>query len=200
MRRLTFPAILVAFYVLFISAGVRGVRSQQSATALTTNAATTEIHYSPAENLENYDLMLLGKTQEHLDMVLYAFDDKTLATELVNLAARGVAIRIYRDQTQYNGEVARGVKGGTDLNKVLAGFHNVQIKVKGNVALAHLKSYCVDCSKDGGVLRDGSANWSVSGEKVQDNSFVEVVGGEAPGNFEFNFEQLWARPTNKVVQ
>src|SRR5665213_1219461 len=151
-------------------------------------AQQVSIHYSPAENLETVDLTLLGTTFKTLDLVLYAFDDKVLADELVVLAKNGVAIRIYRDQTQYAGEVARGKKGGPNLNTLLAGYPNVHIKVKGSPALAHLKSYCVDCAGSLPILRDGSANWSVSGEKVQDNSLVEVHGGTLPFLFEKNFE------------
>jgi phosphatidylserine/phosphatidylglycerophosphate/cardiolipin synthase-like enzyme len=159
-----------------------------------------EVHYSPAENLETVDLGILDKAQHNIDMVLYAFDDKPLAAELLKLAQRGVTIRIYRDQTQYEGELARGKKGGENLTTMFAGVAGVQIKIKGSRALAHLKAYCVDCDANGGTLREGSANWSAQGEKVQDNSLLVIRDRAAQQLFESNFAVVWARPTNQTQQ
>ena len=82
------------------------------------------------------------------------------------------------------------------------GLANISIKVKGSTALAHLKSYCVDCSTPGHgtVLRDGSANWSVQGERVQDNSLILVRDASLEAGFEANFAALWARANNQTIQ
>ena len=42
----------------------------------------------------------------------------------------------------------------------------IQIRVKASHELMHLKAYVID----GSLLRDGSANWSPSGLKRQDNN------------------------------
>jgi phosphatidylserine/phosphatidylglycerophosphate/cardiolipin synthase-like enzyme len=158
--------------------------------------ASTELHYSPAENLEAIDLATLDTAQKTLDISTYAMDDKPIAEELVKLAGRGVVIRVYRDQTQYEGEIARGKKGGTDLNQLFQGQRNIQVRVKGVVALAHLKAYAVD----GKLLREGSANWSLQGEKVQDNSLLLIRDRDLVGIFEKDFEVIWNRPSNEAVQ
>jgi phosphatidylserine/phosphatidylglycerophosphate/cardiolipin synthase-like enzyme len=164
-----------------------------------------EVHYSPAENLEPLDVAALDKAQHSVDMVAYAFDDEAVASELLTLAKRGVNIRIYRDQQQYQGEQARAKKNpAADLMARFKGMPNVHIKVKGTMALAHLKSYCVDCGTTEmgtqSLVRDGSANWSVQGERVQDNSLVFLRGDFYELSFDHNFLLLWYRTNNQTIQ
>ncbi len=160
-----------------------------------------EVHYAPAENLEAIDLATLDKATRTLDLVEYAFDDRLLAGELLTLAQRGVQIRLYRDQQQWQGEQARAKKSpAADLMAAFSGLPNVHIKVKGQVVLAHLKSYCVDCGGASPVLRAGSANWSTQGERNQDNDLVLIRGQPAAAAFEANFEAIWARAGNQVIQ
>jgi phosphatidylserine/phosphatidylglycerophosphate/cardiolipin synthase-like enzyme len=53
----------------------------------------------------------------------------------------------------------------------------------------HLKSYCVD----GALLRDGSANWSPSGLKRQDNNARFTTDRRQIQAFQSVFEGMWAR-------
>jgi phosphatidylserine/phosphatidylglycerophosphate/cardiolipin synthase-like enzyme len=159
-------------------------------------APAVEVHYSPAEDLEAIDLVELDTAKSAVDISSFAMDDKPVAEELVKLAQRGVVVRIYRDQTQYSGELARGVKGGTNLNALFCGQPNIHVRVKGVVALAHLKAYAVD----GKLLREGSANWSPQGLKVQDNSLVMIREPGVVSRFESDFEAIWNRTSNQAVQ
>ena len=79
---------------------------------------------------------------------------------------------------------------------LLSGSANVQIRVKGKRELMHLKAFVVD----GKLLRDGSANWSPSGEKRQDNNAHFTADPAQVEAFQKNFEAMWARPENLVVQ
>jgi phosphatidylserine/phosphatidylglycerophosphate/cardiolipin synthase-like enzyme len=160
------------------------------------DSIATEVHFSPAENLEAIDLAQLDQAKKSIDIATFANDDAPIADELVKLAKRGVTIRIYRDALQYQGELAHGQKGGVDLNDLFKGQPNIQLRVKGVTALQHLKAYEVD----GAVLREGSANWSAQGEKVQDNSLVLIRDPAAVARFEADFEAMWNRPTNVTVQ
>jgi phosphatidylserine/phosphatidylglycerophosphate/cardiolipin synthase-like enzyme len=167
-----------------------------SAVEQTLRQVQTEVHYSPAENLEALDLAVLDQAEHTIDVSTFAMDDKAIADELVKLAARGVQIRIYRDQIQYAVEVARGAKGRVNLNDEFKGQPNIHLRVKGVTALAHLKAYAVD----GKLLREGSANWSPEGEKVQDNSLLLIRDPAVVATFERNFELIWNRPSNTEVQ
>ncbi len=59
----------------------------------------------------------------------------------------------------------------------------------------HLKSYAID----GRMLRTGSANWSPTGLKRQDNDVRYEVSPEAVERFERKFEEMWAKPTNTLA-
>lgn len=54
-------------------------------------------------------------------------------------------------------------------------------------AWMHLKSYVVD----GVVLRTGTANFSASGEKQQDNDLVIIRDAGVAAGFERRFETIW---------
>ena len=59
----------------------------------------------------------------------------------------------------------------------------------------YLKAYCVD----GALLRDGSANWSPTGLKRQDNNAHFTTDARQVRSFEQTFEDVWSRE-NDVVQ
>ena len=122
---------------------------------------------------------------------MYSFTDRFLAEELVALARKGVRIRVYRDREQFSQEAQWG--GITTTGILLAG--GIEVRVKGARDLMHLKSYAVD----GRLLRTGSANWSPTGLKRQDNDLVYESGPEAVQLFERQFEEMWARPSNTIA-
>ena len=60
----------------------------------------------------------------------------------------------------------------------------------------HLKTACVDHR----MLRDGSANWSPSGEKSQDNNSRFTSNPGEIKKFDRVFEAMWSRSSNLVIQ
>jgi len=53
---------------------------------------------------------------------------------------------------------------------------------------------------DGCVFREGSANWSPSGERQQDNTLTFMNDPASVNNFERAFDAMWVRSDNIVVQ
>jgi phosphatidylserine/phosphatidylglycerophosphate/cardiolipin synthase-like enzyme len=160
-------------------------------------SVVAEDHFSPTEDIERIDFARLDQAKSSVDIAMYAFTDRYLADELKKLAERGVKIRIYRDQEQYEQEQRHATKHENDsTTSMLTGETNVQIRVKGHRELMHLKAYLVD----GTVLRDGSANWSPSGEKRQDNNAHFTADPVQASSFHRDFEAMWSRPENLVVQ
>jgi len=154
-------------------------------------------HYSPSENLEQFDRERLDSAQRTVDIAMYAFTDRYLAEELVKLARRGVQIRLYRDREQYEEEQHNSwQRNGGTTTEMLRGQHGIQIRVKGSRELMHLKAYVID----GSLLRDGSANWSPSGLKRQDNNAHFTTVPAQVGAFRQIFEQMWNRTDNEQVQ
>lgn len=191
--------LFVRFSILLLPVLLAGCRtSTPYPSASYSQPGKTEIHYSPEEDLERIDINLIRSAQHSIDMPMYAFTDRFLAEAVRDRAQHGVKIRLYRDQGQFEEEMGRASRknAGDDPFSLFKGEPNIQIRVKGSSTLQHLKSYCVD----GKVLRDGSANWSPTGEKRQDNSLVIVTTPAAIQHFEQIFDQIWNRTDNQIIQ
>ena len=159
--------------------------------AITTPAGT--FAYSPDANIERLDVEALNSTaaNAHLDIAMYAFTDHILADAVADAAERGVKVRIYRDAQQYEQESGRDPY----VARKLAAEQNVSIRVKHSSDLMHLKEW-----SDGSRFREGSANWSPSGDKRQDNSAAVFTNKQAAQAFERKFQDMWDRPNNILVQ
>ena len=149
--------------------------------------------YSPDSNIERMDEQAIASTDAHahLDIAMYAFTDHILADAVADAAERGVKVRIYRDQQQYEQESGRDQY----VARRFAAEPNISIRVKHSSDLMHLKEW-----SDGIRLREGSANWSPSGEKRQDNSAAVFTNKLAAQAFESKFQDMWDRPNNIQVQ
>jgi phosphatidylserine/phosphatidylglycerophosphate/cardiolipin synthase-like enzyme len=159
----------------------------------------SENHFAPDENLEQLDYDRLGEAKKRVDVAMYAFTDKYLADQLMTLSRRGVVVRVYRDMEQYKNEQRNAGEHHDDsVTELLRGEKNIHIRIKssGRRDLMHLKAYTVD----GKLLRDGSANWSAAGEKAQDNNAHFTNDPAEIKVFEQQFEEMWQRSDNVVVQ
>lgn len=198
MRRVHF---LVVFVLATYLAGKYGPRLHEALTKQAGSAQAQEYpigtHYAPAENLERLDMQALRSARRKIDLCMYAFTDKYLASELSEVARHGVTVRIYRDGSEYEQEQKRGgrYESTTDSFRRESNIH-IRVKPPSRRALMHLKGYEIDNV----LLRDGSANWSPAGLKVQDNQIRFVTDPADISGFERNFESLWSRPENIVVQ
>lgn len=188
-------------------------------------SATLETHYSPTENLERYDLALLRSAHRSIDLCGFSFTDEAVGKAITAAAHRGVRVRIYLDRGQSNDELERAAKrdgasrpsprkrdvefadGFFSEEEVpdpavqaviarLAATPNVEVRIKHSRVLMHLKSYAVD----GQTLRSGSANFSASALKHQDNDLVLTRDAASVRRFELDFNQLWSRPDNERLE
>lgn len=123
-------------------------------------------------------------------MSAYALTDHVLIEALSRRAAAGVKVRVYLDQEQLE-ELLTWARSEHPL-QALARAANVEVKVKRSRVLMHLKAYAIDNE----VLRFGSANFSPSGEKQQDNDLAIVRDAETVKRFEKNFDEIWNRRDN----
>ena len=188
-------------------------------------SGTLETHYSPTENLEHYDLALLRSAHKSIDLCGFSFTDEAVGDAITSAAHRGVRVRVYLDRGQSDDELERAAKrdgeprqnarkrdvqyadGFFEEQDVpdptseaviarLAATPNIEVKIKHSRVLMHLKSYAVD----GQTLRSGSANFSPSALKRQDNDLVLTRDAASVRRFELDFSQLWARPDNERLQ
>jgi phosphatidylserine/phosphatidylglycerophosphate/cardiolipin synthase-like enzyme len=156
--------VVALLWLLTLAASLRPAHADQ-----------VEIHYAPVENLERMDVGLLRSARAKIDMAAYSLTDRAVIDALIDAHHRGVAIRIVLDPTQ---------RHAVDRLREIA--NEVRVKTSGD--LLHLKSY----SLDGEVIRSGSANFSASGLKRQDNDIIVVRERTAALGFDARFEQIWA--------
>lgn len=189
------------------------------------SGAGVETHYSPTENLEHYDVALLRSAHRSIDVCGFSFTDQAVGDAIESAARRGVRVRVYLDRGQSSDELERAAKRDGDTKPSgrkrdvqyadglfeeqdiqdpgtqavitrLAATPNVEVRIKHSRVLMHLKSYAVD----GQTLRSGSANFSASALKHQDNDLVLTHDAASVRRFELDFNQLWSRPDNEHLQ
>lgn len=137
-------------------------------------AGETRTHYAPRENLEHIDVALLNGARETIDFAGYIVTDRPVIDALNAAKARGVSVRLLLDHTQRH-----------DLERLAPVLSEARKKRRGPIM--HLKAYLID----GRLLRTGSANFTASGLKQQDNDLVVIDDTAAAFRFEQNFERMW---------
>ena len=136
-----------------------------------------EVHYSPGENLEHIDVGLIASARFSIDAAIYVLSDWAIIDALDKAAGRGVKVRIIIDRTQRHAWDRLGALAATGA-----------IRTKRSNVYMHLKSMLID----GDTLRDGSANYSASGLKAQDNSLLIVRSPVAAAAFSREFVRMWS--------
>lgn len=157
--------------VAFLAAAVLVTASARPAAA-----SDADIHYAPAENLEHIDLGVLGRARTSIDFAAFVLTDHAIVDALKDARRRGVRVRIVLDGSQPN------------AFERLAEIGDV-VRVKDTKPIMHMKSYVVD----GAVLRTGSANFSASGLKKQDNDLVLSRDRDLIARFSERFAVIYDR-------
>ena len=153
--------------------------------------AAVRIFYAPKTDLETVDRQLIDGGRRNIDMAAYVLTNRGVISALVAAAKRGVKIRLYLDPDQTT-RPRRGT--GADPLVDLLDTGGVEARFKKHSTDMHMKAYQVD----GRVLRSGSANFSFSGAKQQDNDAIVIDSAQAAANFISEFEFLWSRRDNEL--
>lgn len=139
-----------------------------------------------------------GQAKQRIDIAAYTISDFRVIDGLLNAAicVVNLKVRIYMDSTQYTQFRSRGGRDVHAFNALITA-PNIEIKTNGpDASYMHLKGYVVD----GQVLRSGSANFTYSGEREQDNDLVLLPNADAIASFQRNFEIMWNRGNNQAVR
>jgi len=196
VARLGAVHVLCLLVLCTVQCGPNSSPTRQLTAGPEPGSATAEEHFSPSENLEQIDRQHLLAAQHTLDIAMYAFTDQYLAEAVLDRARAGVQVRIYRDHDQFEQEQRRANDRRESTAEMFSEQPNIQIRVKGSRELMHLKAYLVD----GRELRTGSANWSPTGEKRQDNNAHFTTDPQQIKAFQSAFEQMWQRDDNQRAQ
>ena len=157
--------------------------------AQTSVTATGRIYYGPAPGFDQIDIQLINRARQRIDFALYSISNAGVIEALSDAAKRGVKLRIYIEPSQ------RGMFDSKlpPAFATLLRHPNVQAKFKAaEHDLMHFKTYHVD----GRVLRSGTANFTTSALRRQDNDIVIYESPQAVAAFISVFEKMWARSDN----
>ena len=177
------PKAWAAVLLIVLAAPTAGARPDGS--------ASVAVYYAPETNLEQVDLGILGAARRSIDFAGYNLSNHAVIQALHRLARSGVRVRLYLDGEQLANTLRQALP--THPLYRLAREANAEVREHGGRVAMHLKAYVVD----GQVLRTGSANFSPSGLKRQDNDLVVIRDAAAVMAFASNFETMWSRADNR---
>ncbi len=181
MRR---PLVLAAVLLLNLAPGsARGPLDHEPA------MAATRIYYGPSDDFDRVDPGLIAKARRNIDMAAYVLTQRLVIDALEAAVRRGVKLRLYLDAEQ------RDPQDGEPRVRLAALLRMPGVEAKFKAAsrdIMHFKAYQVD----GRWLRTGSANFSFSGSRRQDNDIIVLESPEAAGAFAMKFQQIWTRRDN----
>jgi len=152
----------------------RAVLSFAMSAVCSLGAGAQEIHFSPEEDLAVLDAGLIAQAKHSIDFASYALTESVILQALNDADRRDVTVRIVLDPREHHDFAKLG-----DLSD------NVRIKRFG--PRMHLIAHEVD----GELLRTGSANFSLSGERRQDNDLIVIRDAKAAAKFDAHFVRMW---------
>ncbi len=170
----------ILIFLAFVPVEARGPLDRERA------LAGVRLYYAPQTNLADIDRALMASARERIDLAAYVLTDQSIIYALMEAARRGVKLRVYLDPDQ------PAFKNPDRLSPLwrLLNTPGVQTRVKqGSHDLMHLKAYQID----GRVLRTGSANFSFSGARRQDNDLIVIESTDAVSQFMQHFDYMWTR-------
>ena len=144
--------------------------------------AGVRLFFGPGDDLSAIDRSMIASARKSIDMAAYILTDRDVVATLSAAAGRGVRVRLYLDEEQVTGRAA---------SDALAVIRSAGIAVRMKPAHAeamHLKAFQID----GRVLRTGSANFTFSGGRRQDNDLVMIESAKLAAAFAAKFEAMWA--------
>lgn len=123
---------------------------------------------------------IIGSAKQTLDVAIYSFTDKAIASALVKAKARGVSVRIITDRTQ------AGTRSQKNVLKQVTGA-GIPVKVDTHEGIMHLKMTIAD----GKTATTGSFNYTQAAENFNDEVFVVIGNSKIAQDFDKEFSSMW---------
>jgi phosphatidylserine/phosphatidylglycerophosphate/cardiolipin synthase-like enzyme len=184
--------VVAVFLVAGIAFSIIGVKSISSSGSRIILDGKTEIHYAPEESLEPLDVSLIDEAITEIDFAAYVLTDVPVIQALTRAADRGVRIRLYL----YEEQLPTHGYPHMSLQELIE-TPTLETRIKpATRPLMHIKAYQIDKA----LLRTGSANFSASVEKQQDNDIIVIHDPKAAEGFKHKFEAMWGSAWAKSSQ
>ena len=157
--------------------------SAPSSSGPQSTAGTDDIRYYFPRAGQKAQPVLIGiinSAKQTLDVAIYSFTDKEVASALVKAKARGVSVRVITDRTQ-----AATRSQQTVLKQIVRA--GIPVKVDTHDGIMHLKVTVAD----GKTATTGSFNYTQSAENSNDEVFVVINSSKVAQDFGSEFNHMW---------
>jgi phosphatidylserine/phosphatidylglycerophosphate/cardiolipin synthase-like enzyme len=144
--------------------------------------APMRVYFSPSPEPERAILQTLQSAQKFVHAALYQLTDPEIADALIEIAKRGIELKILLDD-----EPSKGSKGCLLLSA------GIPVKQYVDSGIMHHKFAVVD----GERVITGSYNWTTSAQTRNEENLLVIESPELAQAFESEFSKLW---THKKAQ
>lgn len=147
------------------------------------SSAADEIQYYFPRAGQKAQPVLIGiinSAKQTLDVAIYSFTDKDIASALVKAKKRGVSVKVITDRTQSE------TRNQQTVLKQLTRA-GIPVKVDTHSGIMHLKVTVAD----GETATTGSFNYTLSAENSNDEVFVVLNSKKIAQDFDREFKQMW---------
>lgn len=160
----------------------------EGASSAAQNSSSGEVQYYFPRARQKAQPVLLGiinSAKRTLDVAIYSFTDKDIASALVKAKNRSVSVRVITDRTQAETSYQKTVL--RQLTKA-----GIPVKVDTHSGIMHLKVTIAD----GQTATTGSFNYTQSAENTNDEVFVVLNSSKIAQDFEKEFSSMWSDSGN----
>jgi len=140
--------------------------------------AKTEVYFSLSDNPQKAIIENINQAESFINIAMYIFTDKEIALPLVKARERGVKVRLYLDQDQFDYKYSQS---RFLLQK------GIKTRISSNKYIMHNKFAIIDNR----LLLTGSYNWTFSANNRNDENLMVIDDPEIIALFQNQFEKLW---------
>jgi len=156
--------------------------SGPTAPAATEISGSSILVYFPraGQDAEQELIKEIGSAKKTLDVAIYSFTDKKVASAIADDKKRGVTVRMISDK-ECSGESYQKV-----CLKIVKDA-GIPVKINSHSGIMHLKVSMIDHAS----VTTGSYNYTASAQKKNDENLVVISDQTVTGEYEEEFERMW---------
>jgi len=143
-------------------------------------SAETSVYFSPNGGCQQAIIQEISKAQKTIDIAMYYLTSREIAQELVKAKEKGVAIRVFLDQSQETSKYSK--------SRYLA-KRGIEIRFYVGSGLMHNKFAIIDNK----VLITGSFNWTATAENENQENLLIIRDKDLIKDYSKRFEILWEK-------
>lgn len=145
--------------------------------------AKTEVYFSLYDNPQKEIIKNINQAEAFINIAMYVFTDKEMATSLINAQDKGTKVRVYLDKAQ--------IESTYSISRFLV-QKVIKVRISTNNYIMHNKFAIIDNR----ILLTGSYNWTFSANNRNDENLMVIDDPELIKIFQNQFINLWTNKFN----